>query len=227
MSIENNEEITLDEIKKEFQVERMILFSDAVFAIVITLMAMEIKLPETTGNISLDLQPSLLIHLIPTFIAYCVSFFFIGTIWYQHLKMFSIIKDYDKGLVIRNLLLLFFIGLFPFSASVITKANNSAVAFYLYIGIILICIIVQYFLFHYILVKRPELRINVNIENQLLDLQKRKYSLIGFIVAISLIIVTRSLITDPNFKPLSTLWMVLFPLVYKFYLVKKINAKAV
>ena len=40
------EEITQDEIKKEFQLERMILFSDAVFAIVITLLAIELKLPE-------------------------------------------------------------------------------------------------------------------------------------------------------------------------------------
>lgn len=36
-----------DDIKKEFQLERMILFSDAVFAIVITLMAMEIHIPDT------------------------------------------------------------------------------------------------------------------------------------------------------------------------------------
>lgn len=224
MSNQENSEFTRDEIKKEFQLERMILFSDAVFAIVITLMAMEIKLPETVGNISLDLQTSMLKHLIPTFIAYSVSFFFIGAIWYQHLKMFSLLKDYDKGLVIRNLSLLFFIGLFPFCASVITRSNNSSLAFYLYIGIIFICIIVQYILFHYILIQRPELRVNVNIENQLIDLLKRKYSLIGFSITIILIIVTRYLITDMSFKPLSTLWMVAFPIFHKL-ITRKLDKK--
>ncbi len=223
MSNHENEEITREEIKKEFQLERMILFSDAVFAIVITLMAMEIKLPETAGKIPLDVQTDMLLHLIPTFIAYCVSFFFIGAIWYQHLKMFSILKDYDKGLIIRNLLLLFFVGLFPFSASVITRANNSALAFYLYIGVILICIAVQYFLYDYILIQRPELRINVNLENYLIDLKKRKFALIGFTTTIILIIITRNLILDPSLKSLSTLWMLLFPIVYKFYIVKKLK----
>ena len=227
MSNQEDQEITRDEIKKEFQLERMILFSDAVFAIVITLMAMEIKLPETTGKIPLDEQSKMLLHLIPTFLAYCASFFFIGAIWYQHLKIFSIVKDYDKGLVVRNLLLLFFIGLFPFCASVITRANNSALAFYLYIGIILICMTVQYFLYAYIIIQRPELRININMEKYLIDLRKRKYSLIGFSTAIILIIITRYLIIDPALKPLSTLWMVLFPLVYKFYVVKKININTV
>lgn len=45
MSTEKEEFISESEIKKEFQVERMILFSDAVFAIVITLMAIDIKIP--------------------------------------------------------------------------------------------------------------------------------------------------------------------------------------
>ena len=73
-----NEEITREEIKKEFQLERMILFSDAVFAIVITLMAIEIKIPEhiqvTNENIAKEL-----VHLLPTLLAYIVSFVFIGT----------------------------------------------------------------------------------------------------------------------------------------------------
>ncbi len=94
----------------------MILFSDAVFAIVITLMAIEIHLPETPEGFTDASLLRAIFHLIPVILAYSVSFFF--------MKIFSLLKDYDKGLVIRNLLLLFFIGLFPFSASVVTKANG-------------------------------------------------------------------------------------------------------
>src|ERR1700712_5704410 len=98
MKPNEEEEITYDEIKKEFQLERMVLFSDAVFAIVITLMAIEIKIPETE-LLTEETLPHLLRHLLPTLLAYAVSFGFIGSIWYQHLKMFSLLKDYDKGLV--------------------------------------------------------------------------------------------------------------------------------
>src|SRR4051812_31863520 len=107
-----NSEITPSEIKREFQLERMILFSDAVFAIVITLMAIDIKIPDTNGKLLGETLTHELRHLMPVIFAYVVSFFFIGSIWYQHLKIFSIVKDYDAGLVVRNLILLFFIGLF-------------------------------------------------------------------------------------------------------------------
>jgi len=212
-------EITRDEIKKEFQIERMILFSDAVFAIVITLMAMEIHLPE--GKITSEELPHELLHLAPTFFAYCVSFFFIGAIWFQHLKMFSVLKDYDKGLVVRNLLLLFFIGLFPFSATVITRAKGASEAFFIYMGVILLCVTAQYILYHYIIVKRPALRSNANIDVHVEELRKRKISLIAFSIATLFILITYSLIQDPQMKPLSTLWMVLFPIVYRLFIKKK------
>src|SRR3954468_5259568 len=90
-----------EEIKKEFQLERMILFSDAVFAIVITLMAIEIRMPETEGKLLAEQLPETLAHVAPTVLAYLVSFSFIGLIWYRHLQIFAVLKDYDKGLVIR------------------------------------------------------------------------------------------------------------------------------
>src|SRR5690348_9279708 len=102
-----------EEIRKEFQLERMILFSDAVFAIGITLMAIEIKLPDNVDYTSATL-PYEILKLTPLFIAYAASFFFIGKTWYEHLKIFSLLKDYDTGLVARNMFMLFFIGLFPF-----------------------------------------------------------------------------------------------------------------
>ena len=96
-----------EEIRKEFQLERMVLFSDAVFAIVITLMAIEIRVPDLARNTSSDILTHELVKLIPPIISYTVSFFFIGHTWYQHLQLFSLLKDYDKGLVIRNLLCYF------------------------------------------------------------------------------------------------------------------------
>ena len=68
--------------KKKFQLERMILFSDAVFAIVITLMAIEIRLPERKEGHEERSGLHLFAHLFPIILAYITSFIFIGAIWY-------------------------------------------------------------------------------------------------------------------------------------------------
>ncbi|WP_162128120.1 TMEM175 family protein [Flavobacterium phycosphaerae] len=220
MKPNDNEEITRDEIKKEFQLERMILFSDAVFAIVITLMAIEIKIPETE-ELTTETLAKALLHLIPTLLAYIVSFIFIGAIWYQHLKMFSLLKDYDKGLVIRNMLLLFFIGLFPFSATLITRAKGQMIPFFMYLFMILFCVIAQFVLYHYIVIKRPSIRLNTDISEHKAELQKRKIAVIGFSASAVLIMITYLLIPQPELKNLSMLWMMVFPIVFKVMTKKK------
>ena len=68
-----------NELKKEFQLERMILFSDAVFAIAITLLVIEIKVPEIEKA---ELTEGRLLHalarLIPKFFGFAISFMFIS-----------------------------------------------------------------------------------------------------------------------------------------------------
>ena len=215
MSHNSEDQISKDEIKKEFQLERMILFSDAVFAIVITLMAIEIRIPETSERLEGDFLKKELLHLVPVVAAYIVSFFFIGSIWYQHLKIFSLVKDYDKGLVVRNLLLLFFVGLFPFSASLITRSKGTSVAFFVYLGIILCCMISQFVLQHYIVIKRPALRINTNFSEHLKELKRRQILVIGFSIAFVLCVSTFTLFKDPDIRSLAPLWIVPVVIIYR------------
>ena len=64
-----------NELRKEFQLERLILFSDAVFAIAITLLVIEIKIPEFPHDTVTDAQIGhALTELIPKFIGFLVSF---------------------------------------------------------------------------------------------------------------------------------------------------------
>lgn len=109
-----------NELRKEFQLERMILFSDAVFAIAITLMVIEIKIPDKEfltehGGISDTTILNSLNHLLPKFVGYIVSFTFIGLYWTIHHRMFGFVTNYDRRLLFLNLLFLFFIALMPFS----------------------------------------------------------------------------------------------------------------
>lgn len=209
----DNIEDKRDEIKKEFQLERMILFSDAVFAIVITLMAIEIKIPELEGSSKIHNLSHSLWELLPVFLAYIVSFFFIGSTWYHHLKIFSLLKDYDRGLVIRNLVLLFFIGLFPFSVSVITRARETMVALFVYMSIVLLCLAAQFVLHDYILQRRPQLRLNTDLSASLAEFRRRRSALILFVSTFILIAVTALLIQPPALKYLATLWMVPFAII--------------
>jgi uncharacterized membrane protein len=147
------------EVKKEFELERLKLFSDAVFAIVITMVAIEIKLPHFEEKLTKELLEKAFIHnILPLIFAYIISFFFIGANWYKHFKLFSVLKTYDLGLVLRNLLLLFFIVLFPFCVSFYAETIYvyHFLPYFLYFLIIFCCTFSEYILGKYILSK-PEL----------------------------------------------------------------------
>ena len=77
------------ELKKEFQLERMILFSDAIFAIAITLLVIEIKVPAFNRHTATDpqLQDSLA-EMIPKFVGFLLSFMIIGAYWITHHRIF-------------------------------------------------------------------------------------------------------------------------------------------
>lgn len=104
--------------KEKFQLERLILFSDAVFAIAITLLVIEIKIPEIHSEKE-PVTDSALLHalgqLIPKFIGFIISFLLIGLYWTIHHRMFGYVTSYDRKLLVLNLLFLFFIALMPFS----------------------------------------------------------------------------------------------------------------
>jgi uncharacterized membrane protein len=107
-----------NELKKEFQLERLILFSDAVFAIAITLLVIELKVPEieraelTEGKL---LQA--LAHMIPKFFGFIVSFMFIGIYWTVHHRLFGYVINYTPKLLRLNLFFLFAVALMPFSTA--------------------------------------------------------------------------------------------------------------
>lgn len=207
-----------EEVRKEFQLDRMILFSDAVFAIVITLMAIEIRLPETEGTAHLA---EALVHLLPLFVAYIASFSFIGVVWYQHLRLFGVLRDYDRGLVVRNLALLFMVGLFPFGVTVITRAKGSPLGFALYTAIIIACLLAQYALQHYILVERRSLCLKCDLSEQLYMLQRRKVALMAAAASFTMILVTQRIVTDPTLYSLAFCWMLLIPISMRRFAKKK------
>src|SRR6266498_3111523 len=106
------------ELKKEFQLERMILFSDAVFAIAITLLVIEIKVPTIDRHIATDaLLLKALDELIPKFVGFFISFFIIGLYWTIHHRMFGYVVNYTRRLLWLNLVFLLAVVMMPFSTA--------------------------------------------------------------------------------------------------------------
>ena len=111
--------------------ERLIFFSDAVFAIAITLLALEIRLPEEAGQFNdRELWASLL-SLWHEYLAYIISFLVIGSFWIAHHRKYRLIERYDNRLLTLNLLVLMAVAFIPFASSVISvSSNRSATVFY-------------------------------------------------------------------------------------------------
>jgi uncharacterized membrane protein len=105
-----------NELRKEFQLERLILFSDAVFAIAITLLVIEIKIPEVHGEVVTD---NALLHrlaeMIPKFIGFLISFLLIGQYWIVHHRMFGYVINFTDKLIWLNIFFLLAVALMPFS----------------------------------------------------------------------------------------------------------------
>lgn len=97
---------------------RIEAFSDGVFAIAITLLVLELKVPEDVGQGALWPQ---LRHEWPQFGAYLTSFCIIGIMWVNHHSMFRQIVRSDRALLFLNLLLLLWTALLPFPTALVSR----------------------------------------------------------------------------------------------------------
>jgi TMEM175 potassium channel family protein len=113
-----------------FKADRMIVFSDAVMAVAITLLVLDLKLPEgvTDAGLAGALQGSL--HALGV---YVLSFIVIGLLWMGHHQQFSYIRRVDGVMLWLNLFFLMTIGLIPFVTSLLSD-HGSALATSLYAG---------------------------------------------------------------------------------------------
>ncbi len=102
------------------QLERLTFFSDAVFAIAMTLLVIDVRLPPLRTLTDIALAQTLL-DLIPNYIAFVVSFIVIARFWAGHHQLFGMLRASDNRLLWWNLALLLAIAFMPFPSAVLSS----------------------------------------------------------------------------------------------------------
>jgi len=114
--------------KQDFQVERLAFFSDAVFAIAITLLVIEFKIPHITGDTRYDDALKQLWDLKYIFFATLLSFVLIARYWSEHHHLFKYIHNYNNKLIAFNMLVLLPVIFFPFTTAFLAESMNNFIS---------------------------------------------------------------------------------------------------
>jgi len=118
---------------------RLEAFSDGVFAIIITIMVLELKVPH--GD-----SPGTLAPLVPVFMSYVLSFVYVGIYWNNHHHMLHACTRVTGAILWANLHLLFWLSLFPFVTGWMGENHFAAAPSALYGGVLLAAAIAYWIL---------------------------------------------------------------------------------
>ncbi len=158
-------------------VGRLEAFSDGVFAIVITLLILDVKVPtEAAGHLGRELAAQW-----PQYAAYLSSFLIVGTIWLNHHAVVSLLARLDHGIQVHNLLLLLPVSVLPWPTAVLAEylrdgtTGDKRVAVLLY-GITSSLMAVAFNLMWHYLLRHPELR-RPEVTRESLAVRNRRFNI--------------------------------------------------
>lgn len=118
---------------------RVLALSDGVFAIIMTLLVLDIRVPQLSAGASLA---GALRQLRPSLTAFVVSFILAGMYWVGHRDLFGLIRRTDRGLVWLNIVYLLPLCLLPFGAGMLGRYDREPAALRIY-GLIVFAIAVM------------------------------------------------------------------------------------
>ena len=133
--------------------DRVVALSDGVFAIILTILVLELRVPPDLSQESLR---AVFEELRPTLVAWVISFLITGMYWVVHRDLFARVRFVNRDLVWLNLLFLLPASLIPFAASVLGEYPREPFAIYIY-GIVVIAVSVLRLTNYWYLVRRPRL----------------------------------------------------------------------
>jgi uncharacterized membrane protein len=111
------------------ELDRIVFFSDAVFAIAITILVLDIRVPDGLSPAEL---PAEVLGLWPKYLSYVVSFLVLAIYWQAHHRVFRPIRGYDGTLVWLNFLFLMAVAFLPFPTSLLGEYGRQQVSVVIY-----------------------------------------------------------------------------------------------
>lgn len=131
--------------------DRLETLCDAIFAVTMTLMVLELKAPENIPpNLASAELPGALWDLFPAAESYVISFIILGTFWLRHQIQFKYLKSVDMFILVINIFFLLMTGFVPFSVELMKKYPDYNLPFILYSITLLIISILLYIQWYYI-----------------------------------------------------------------------------
>jgi uncharacterized membrane protein len=124
--------LTRDERRRD--PSRVLALTDGVYAIIITLLVLDIHVPELSAQETLG---SAISQVRPSFIAFTIAFIVAAMQWVGHRDLFTLIRDTDRGIIWLNLLTLFTACLLPFGSALLSRYHQDPLALRMF-GLILI-----------------------------------------------------------------------------------------
>jgi uncharacterized membrane protein len=131
-----DEERDLQRYDRQHDPARVLALSDGVFAIIITLLVLEIQVPDLARGQTLR---EAIAEVRPSLIGFLISFVVVAIAWTGHRDLFALIRRTDRNLVWINILYLLPLSLLPFGAALISRYDREAVALRMY-GFLLVLI---------------------------------------------------------------------------------------
>ena len=194
--------------RDQIGLERLIFFSDAVFAIAITLLTLEIRLPASDSPLTnAELFQSIL-AIWPKYMAYIISFLVIGVIWIGHHRKFRMIQKYDGNLLLINLLLLMTIAFIPFPTSLISLYGNRTSTIF-YASVMILASLLSVAIWWYASYKD-------RLIDPHLDQRQRRRETLGPLLTIGVFILSIGLaFIDPGLARISWVLIAVTPRLYK------------
>src|SRR5215211_6833412 len=104
--------------------DRIVNLSDGIFAIAITLLVLDIRVPDIPENLVAGKLPEELLSLWPRYLGYFLSFVSISVFWMIHHSIFRPVKAYDRNLLYLNFLFLMVVAFVPFPTALLGEYGN-------------------------------------------------------------------------------------------------------